>query len=485
VRLVKNKLKQSPRSRPQAGFLIVRNNPIPSENPADSLAIAGIPGIPLSDGVQRHLTSSDDEVGGQMGGQGDSKGKSMSKLNPKQVENLTEPGTYEDGDGLRLVVKPTGRKSWLLRFQLAGRRREMGLGSFPEVSLKKARQAASAKRSQLNDGIDPLAARDVERAAQREAQRASEAKQLKFETLATEYRDAHGATWSDKWRKGWLRKLELYAFDHIGKLSAEDIGTPELLKVLQPIWTTKTRTADEVRGQIEQILDAAKARNLRQGENPARWRGHLDNLLSRAEKKKARKREHFEALRWQDVPELMIKLRANSTPPSWAAQLLIMTSARAHMVRFARWDEFDLEACTWSLPDERMKMRVAFVVPLAEEVIKLVRSIPRTEGGPYLFPGQGKSGVMHTNAIRTLLHSMEYEHITRHGFRSSFRDWAGECTHYPREVCEMALAHDERDQTEGAYSRSDFLDKRRALMTDWADFICKPTVDNVRTTNSA
>lgn len=408
----------------------------------------------------------------------------MGKLNPKQVENLTEPGTYEDGDGLRLVVKPTGRKSWLLRFQLAGRRREMGLGSFPEVSLKKARQDASTKRTQLSDGIDPLAARDIERAAQREAQRASEAKQLKFEMLATEYRDAHGSAWSEKWRKGWLRKLELYAFDHIGKLSAEDIGTPEVLKVLQPIWATKTRTADEVRGQIEQVLDAAKARNLRQGENPARWRGHLENLLSRAEKKNARKREHFEALRWQDVPELMIKLRANSTPPSWAAQLLIMTSARAHMVRFARWDEFDLEACTWSLPDERMKMRVAFVVPLAEEVIKLVRSIPRTEGGPYLFPGQGKSGVMHTNAIRTLLHSMEYKHITRHGFRSSFRDWAGECTHYPREVCEMALAHDERDQTEGAYSRSDFLEKRRALMTDWAKFICKPLTENTRATNS-
>lgn len=406
----------------------------------------------------------------------------MGKLNPKQVENLTEPGTYEDGDGLRLVVKPTGRKSWLLRFQLAGRRREMGLGSFPEVSLKKARQDASAKRSQLSDGIDPLAARDIERAAQREAQRANEAKQLKFETLATEYRDAHGAAWSEKWRKGWLRKLELYAFDHIGKLAAEDIGTPEVLKVLQPIWATKTRTADEVRGQIEQVLDAAKARNLREGENPARWRGHLDNLLSRAEKKKARKREHFEALRWQDVPALMTKLMANSTPPSWAAQLLIMTSARAHMVRFARWDEFDLEACTWSLPDERMKMRVAFVVPLAEEVIKLVQSIPRTEGSPYLFPGQGKSGVMHTNAIRTLLHSMEYEHITRHGFRSSFRDWAGECTHYPREVCEMALAHDERDQTEGAYSRSDFLDKRRALMRDWAEFICKSMNDKTRAT---
>ena len=318
----------------------------------------------------------------------------MGKLNPKQVENLTEPGTYEDGDGLRLVVKPTGRKSWLLRFQLAGRRREMGLGSFPEVSLKKARQDASTKRTQLSDGIDPLAARDIERAAQREAQRASEAKQLKFETLATEYRDAHGAAWSDKWRKGWLRKLELYAFDQIGKLSAEDIGTPEVLKVLQPIWATKTRTADEVRGQIEQVLDAAKARNLRQGENPARWRGHLDNLLSRAEKKKARKREHFEALRWQDVPTLMAKLSTNTTPASLAAQLLIMTSARAHMVRFARWDEFDLEAGTWSLPDERMKMRIAFVIPLAEEVVKLVKSIPQDEGSPFLFPGQGKTGVM-------------------------------------------------------------------------------------------
>ncbi|VVP45922.1 Prophage integrase IntA [Pseudomonas fluorescens] len=394
----------------------------------------------------------------------------MGKLNPKQVENLTEAGTYEDGDGLRLVVKPTGRKSWLLRFQLAGRRREMGLGSFPEVGLKKARQDASAKRSLLSDGIDPLAARDIERAAQRKAQQTSEAKQLKFEILAKEYCDAHGGTWSDKWRKGWLRKLELYAFDHVGKLSADEIGTPQVLKVLQPIWATKTRTADEVRGQIEQVLDAAKARNLCEGENPARWRGHLDNLLSRAEKKKTRKREHFKALRWQDIPTLMTKLRTKTTPASLAAQLLIMTSARARMVRFARWDEFDLEGGSWSLPSERMKMRVAFVIPLADEVVRLVRKIPRVAESPYLFPGNGKSGVMHDNAIRTLLDGMEYKHITRHGFRSSFRDWAGECTHYPREVCEMALAHDERDRTEGAYSRSDFLDKRRLLMDDWAKF---------------
>jgi len=155
-----------------------------------------------------------------------------------------------------------------------------------------------------------------------------------------------------------------------------------------------------------------------------------------------------------------------------------MSSARAHMVRFARWDEFDLEAGTWSLPSERMKMRVAFVIPLAREVIKLVRNIPRSEGSlSRRFPGQGKSGLMHRNAIRTLLHAMGYEHITQHGFRSSFRDWASECTHYPREVCEMALAHDERDQTEGAYSRSDFLDKRRLLMDDWAKFIQHAPLD--------
>lgn len=400
----------------------------------------------------------------------------MGKLNPKQVENLTEPGTYEDGDGLRLVVKSTGRKSWLLRFQLAGRRREMGLGSYPEVSLKNARLEASAKRRHLTDGVDPLAARDQERAAQREAQRAQEAKQLKFEVLATDYWIAHGGSWSAQWRKGWMRKLELYAFPHIGKLAAEQIDTAHILKILQPIWTTKTRTADEVRGQIEQILDAAKARGLREGENPARWRGHLDNLLSRAEKKKARKREHFPAMPWQDVPKLMLQLKANMTAPSLAAQLLIMTAARAHMVRFARWNEFDFETRTWSLPDERMKMRVAFVIPLANEVIDCLRAIPRIEGSPFLFPGQGKSGVMHVNAIRTLLHDMGYKSITRHGFRSSFRDWAGERTHYPREVCEMALAHDERDQTEGAYSRSDYLDKRRELMQDWAKYLSTKTL---------
>lgn len=403
----------------------------------------------------------------------------MGKLNPKQVENLAEPGTYEDGDGLRLVVKATGRKSWVLRFQLNGKRREMGMGSYPEVSLKAARLAAADQRKLLAAGADPMAARDSEREAQREAQRIKEARHVTFEVLATEYQTAHGSAWSDKWRKGWLRKLELYAYPVIGKLPTSEIGTEHVLRVLRPIWSTKTRTADEVRGQIEQVLDAAKARRLRDGDNPARWRGHLDNLLSKAEKRKARKRQHFPAMNWREVPALMVKLAQSEAQAAVAARLLILTGARAQMVRLADWSEFDLKSGVWSLPAERMKMRQAFDIPLAPQVVQLLEALPRTEGSPYLFPGQGKSGVMHANGIRNLLHELGHDDVTRHGFRSSFRDWANERTHYPREICELALAHDERDQTEAAYSRSDFIEKRRALMADWAQYATTPAAANV------
>lgn len=403
----------------------------------------------------------------------------MGKLNSKQVENLAEPSTYEDGDGLRLVVKTSGRKSWVLRFQLNGKRREMGLGSFPDVGLKAARIAAAEQRKVLATGADPMAARDAERERQREAQRIKEARKVTFERLATEYLEAHGSAWSDKWRKGWIRKLELYAFPVVGKLPVSEIQTEHVLRVLQPIWAAKTRTADEVRGQIEQLLDAAKARRLRDGDNPARWRGHLDNLLSKAEKKKARKRQHFPAMKWQEVPALMAKLAQSEARVAVAARLLILTGARAQMVRLAAWNEFELETGIWSLPAERMKMRQAFEIPLAPEVVELLQDLPRIEGSPYLFPGQGKSGVMHANAIRNLLHELGHDDVTRHGFRSSFRDWASERTHYPREVCELALAHDERDQTEAAYSRSDFFEKRRALMGDWAMYVTRPLASKV------
>ncbi len=397
----------------------------------------------------------------------------MGKLTIKAIESLVRsgvPGKTNDGDGLYFQISKAGVSSWIFRYKLEGKGREMGLGPYPAVTLAKVRQLAADQRRILAVGGDPLAARDLEREARRESERQAQARRVTFETMAAEYHNAHGSAWSEKWRKGWLRKLELYAFPVIGKLSIRDIEIEHILKVLQPIWATKTRTADEVRGQIEQVLDAAKARRLRDGDNPARWRGHLDNLLSKAEKKKARKRQHFSAMPWSDVPELMIKLTQTEGRVAVAARLLILTGARAQMVRLATWTEFDLQGGVWYLPAERMKMRQAFTIPLAAPVVELLKSLPHTEGSPYLFPGQGRTGVMHANAIRNLLHSLGHDDITRHGFRSSFRDWANERTHFPREICELALAHDERDQTEAAYSRSDFIDKRRALMAAWAEY---------------
>ncbi len=396
----------------------------------------------------------------------------MGKLTSKTVESLVKaaaPGKTNDGDGLYFQVSKTGGTSWIFRYKLEGRSREMGLGPYPTVTLSEARQLAADQRRTLASGADPLATRDAAREAKREAERQATARRTTFEDLARDYQQAHGSSWSDRWRKGWLRKLELYAFPIMGKLSADIIQTEQVLNVLRPIWATKTRTADEVRGQIEQILDAAKARRLREGDNPARWRGHLDNLLSKAEKKKARRRQHFPAMRWQELPELMAKLAQHHSRDATAARLLILTGARSHMIQFAQWAEFDLAAGLWALPAERMKMRKPFIIPLPPQVVEMLEAVPRANS-PHLFPGQGKSGVMHTNAIRNLLHKLGHADITRHGFRSTFRDWANECTHYPREVCELALAHDERDQTEAAYSRSDFLEKRRALMVEWAAF---------------
>lgn len=404
----------------------------------------------------------------------------MGKLNPKQVENLSEPGSYEDGDGLRLVVKAAGGKSWVLRYQFAGKRRDMGMGGYPEISLKAARLAVAEQRRLMASGTDPMAARDAERERQQEALRQRLARRVTFEKLTIDYIAAHGAQWSAEWLQGWRSKMERYAFPVLGMMAATDIQTEHVLKVLQPIWADKTRTADEVRSHIERVLDAARARKLRDGDNPARWRGHLENLLSKTDKKKARRREHLPAMHWRDLPALMQQLAGRDDRDAYALRLLILTGARSHMVRFAAWSEFDLDAAVWSLPAERMKMREAFEIPLAPQVVELLRAMPRTDDSPYLFPGQGrKADVMGDRALLTLLERLNLASVTVHGFRSTFRDWANERTHYPREVCELALAHDERTQTEAAYSRSDLLEKRRALMSDWAAYATTAPAENV------
>lgn len=403
----------------------------------------------------------------------------MSELNPKQVEYLTEPGRYPDGGGLYLVVKAGGSKSWLLRYQLNGKRRDMGLGPYPAATLKVARQAAAEARALILKGCDPLDERRAEQLRQQEQRRAEQAK-VSFRSLVLDYHAAHCQHLTEHRRKGWLSIMERYALPTMGTLQPDQIQTEHVLQVLQPIWSSKPATADELRGHIERVLDAAKALKLRTGENPARWRGHLDNLLSRADKKRARQKTNHPAMAWRDLPVFMGRLAAIGGRDANALQLVILTAARYGMVRFATWDEFDLDAATWSLPAERMKTRQPFTVPLSRQAVELLQSIPRIAGSPYLFPGTGsKSGVMHEGATFQLLRSMGLPDITTHGFRATFRTWASECTHYPREVCELALAHDERDQTEAAYSRSNLLEKRRELMQVWADYATTAPAANV------
>lgn len=397
----------------------------------------------------------------------------MMKLTTMMVKSLAKAGVpllRGDGGGLYLQVSKTGGVSWIYRYKIGGKGRYMGLGPFPAITLAQAREAAADARRQVARGIDPLDAREADRESKRKADNELEAKRVTFKAASEMYRERHGSAWSEKWNRGWWRKLELYAFPVIGDMAVAEVDTAVVLKILTPIWISKTRTADEVRGQIEQVLDAAKALGWRQNENPARWRGHLVNLLSNVQKKKARKREHFPALDWRALPELMGKLAKITSRDAYAARFLILTGARTHMVRFSTWDEINFDEKVWSIPDVRMKARVAFNIPLSDEALSLLALVKANSESNFVFPGRGRSGVMHANAIRSLLHDLGYLEITRHGFRSSFRDWAGETTNFPREICEMALAHDTRGETESAYSRSDFFEKRRSLMAAWATY---------------
>ncbi|MGG7647324.1 tyrosine-type recombinase/integrase [Pseudomonas sp. ES4] len=397
----------------------------------------------------------------------------MAGLTTVKIKSLVKaamPGMTGDGKGLYFQVSKTGGMSWIYRYKIDGKTRYMGLGAFPTVSLAAAREAAEDARRGIARGIDPLNARAADRESRRKAASDNEARKVTFMAAADDYRQRHGRAWSEKWYRGWWRKLELHAFPLAGAMPVGEIDTDAVLKILTPIWSSKTRTADEVRGQIELILDAAKALGWRHGDNPARWRGHLVNLLDNQEKKKARKRVHHAAMDWSGVPSLMSQLAEISSRDAYAARLLILTGARSHMIRLATWDEFDLDMRVWSLTAERMKMKVEFKIPLADEVVVFLAELKKKADTDFLFPGRGASGAMHANAIRNLLHQLGYEDITRHGFRSSFRDWAAESTDFPREICEMSLAHDERTQTESAYSRTDYFEKRRNLMSAWAKF---------------
>ena len=409
----------------------------------------------------------------------------MGKLTAKQIENLTTPGTYEDGDGLRLLIKPNGKKYWVLRFQLAGKRREMGLGTYPAVGLKEARQNSSDKRRLLRDGVDPLQARDDERTAQQAAEQQRKSKSITFKDVSDDYIEAHRSGWKNvKHAQQWTNTLATYAAPIIGDLATSQITTEHLLEILKPIWTSKAETASRVRNRIELVLDAAKARGLRDGENPARWRGHLDKLLPPSSK--AKRTQNHPALPYSELSRFMLALNSVEGLSANALKMTILTACRTSEVLDADWSEVDLKAKLWSIPAARMKAGKVHSVPLSEPLIALLEGLPRITGSSLLFPGTRKGRPISNMAMLMTLRRMDqkdledggkgwrdsnYRVITAHGFRSTFRDWAAECTHHAREVCEMALAHVVANGAEAAYWRSDLLEKRRSLMTEWANFV--------------
>lgn len=409
----------------------------------------------------------------------------MGKLTAKQIENLTTPGTYEDGDGLRLLIKANGKKYWVLRFQLSGKRREMGLGTYPAIGLKEARQNSSDKRRLLRDGIDPLQARDEVRAAQVAAERQRKNKSITFQDVSVDYIEAHRAGWKNvKHAQQWTNTLATYAAPVIGDLATSQITTEHLLEILKPIWASKAETASRVRNRIELVLDAAKARGLRDGENPARWRGHLDKLLPPSSK--AKRTQNHPALPYSRLSRFIQALNSIEGQSACALKMTILTASRTSEVLAADWSEIDLKAKLWSIPAARMKAGKVHTVPLSDAVIALLKGLPQIQGSSLLFPGARKGRPISNMAMLMTLRRMDQKEledggkgwrdgndriVTAHGFRSTFRDWAAERTNYAREVCEMSLAHVVANGAEAAYWRSDLLDKRRALMADWAEFV--------------
>lgn len=387
------------------------------------------------------------------------------ELGALAVGRLREPGMHAVGgvSGLCLQIAPGGTRSWILRAMVGGKRREMGLGPFPEVTLAAARDKARAARAKIEEGQDPIL--DRQRAAS--ALRAAQAKSMTFEAAARELIDTKSDEWRNaKHRAQWTSSLEAYAYPAIGPMLVEDIGQAHVLAVLRPIWKEKTETANRVRGRIEQVLDWARVQGLREGENPARWRGHLDKLL--AAPTKIARVSHHPALDIDAMPGFVGALRGRKGIAARALEFLVLTAARSGEVRGATWGEIDMAAAVWTVPAERMKAHKEHRVPLSPQALALLREIPRIEGNELVFPAP-RGGVLSDMTLTAVMRRMELEAVP-HGMRSTFRDWAAERTNFPREVAEMALAHTIGNAVEAAYRRGDLFAKRAEMMSAWAVF---------------
>jgi len=383
----------------------------------------------------------------------------------------SKPNVYADGGGLYLQVTKTHdnsaiNRSWLFRFAINGRERWTGLGSTNTVSLAEARERARQCRLLVLDGIDP-----IERRKQRRAQEAAASKRaITFDQCAAAFITAKRNEWrSQKHAATWPATIHKYVSPAIGKLPVDAIDTPLIMKVLQPIWDRIPETASRLRGRIESILDWATVSDFRQGENPARWKGHLEHLL--AAPRKVKPKEHMPAMPYAAVPAFTARLRAEQGMSACALEFAILASARSGEVRGAVWSEFDVDRAVWEIPGHRMKAGKPHRVPLSRRCIEILRALPRQ--GDLVFPGRA-GGMMADSNLVYLLRKLGHGDVTVHGFRSSFRDWCGEHTNFPREVCEAALAHATGDRVEQAYRRGDALEKRRRLMGQWAAFCARP-----------
>jgi len=372
---------------------------------------------------------------------------------------------YADGRGLYLQVSKGGTSSWIYRFKMKGTKngRYMGLGPVHTISLSDARELATEARKLVKMGIDPIDARDAHQALKLfEA-----AKGISFKSAAEQYINSHKAGWKNpKHIAQWGSTLATYVYPVIGNLSVQAIDVGLVMKALEPIWTSKPETAARVRGRIENILDWATARDYRDGDNPARWKGHLENLLPA--RGKVQTVRHHPAMPYEDVSEFMTKLRQHDGVSARAFEFLILTAARTGEVIGAKPEEFDLKAGVWTVPAERMKMNKEHRIPLSSRAVEIVREL--TGAGDYIFPGARNGKSLSNMAMLMQLKRMGYSKFTVHGFRSTIRDWAAEQTNYPREVAEAMLAHRIEDKVEAAYRRSDLFDKRRQLMTDWENY---------------
>jgi integrase len=389
--------------------------------------------------------------------------RKINRLNARAVATIAEYGRHADGGGLYLSISPNGGRRWVFLFRWHGKPTEIGFGSARDVTLARARELAGQGRANLADGINPKDARTPTEGAT-------------FGVCADRVIEAMRPSWRNgRHAAQWEMTLRDYAAP-LRPLPVDKIATDDVLSVLQPLWQSKPETASRLRGRIERVLDAAKAHGLRGGENPARWRGHLDQLLPKRQKIT---RGHHAAMPYAEVPSFMIELQARQAAAAPALEFAILTAARSGEVLGARWEEFDLDRAVWTVPATRMKAGREHRVPLSKRALKVVMAMHEARDGEFVFPGQRSDKSLSVTALHMLLRRMKIESATVHGFRSAFRDWSAECTNFTNEVCEATLAHAIENKAEAAYRRGDLFDKRRKLMDAWAVYCTTPKAGRV------